>query len=361
MKRVAFWCVLVLAGAGAAPPMAQAAETLAATYVRLCGGEDKADPETCAALLKGLESKRNPGTGAPAKGPTPTAEAPAPLVQPAPVTPDPAVWGNFLNFIDRTWITVQKSYTETHTYRWKVPGVVLLDEWSVVGFGGTNDRGVAEITFDPVKRLIGGMQLGPDGGVVTPPYSVSGKMTRVYTRSTGSDQWERLVQQQAKNGEWKTMAMGRYVFQRALSAREQQAAEQARRDHDARVQGFLNGALNVIGQVGAATQPGYDPLGTGAVGGGMGVPGGGGGGSGGMLNGNTLAGGQACAGFTEDNYQSYTLSRGDTQLSTMCANAFNLYAAYHRAHDQGHPQAEVTYQAFLKAAHVANSFYQNAR
>ncbi|WP_304171871.1 hypothetical protein [Phenylobacterium aquaticum] len=193
---------------------------------------------------------------------TKPAARPTQPATPVAIPPQPAVWGNYLNFVNRTWVHTDRALTETHSYRWKTPGVVLLDEWSVVGFDGSNSHDVAEISFDPDKHLIGGMQMGPDGGLVTPPYAVEGRMARIYTRSIGPDQWERLIQQQAKNGDWRTMMMGRTVFQRVLTSGEQQAADQARQEHDARVQGFLNGAVNALGVIGqAATDPNYNPMG----------------------------------------------------------------------------------------------------
>jgi hypothetical protein len=71
-----------------------------------------------------------------------------------------------------------------------------------------------------------------------------------------------------------------------------------------------------------------------------------------------------CPGFTEANYRQKALSGGpDTQLATMCGQAFEYYTMYKRAIAQGYAEADAnrTYQAHAQSAQVANSFARDAR
>ncbi|MCA1198292.1 hypothetical protein K9B35_09960 [Sphingomonas sp. R647] len=69
-----------------------------------------------------------------------------------------------------------------------------------------------------------------------------------------------------------------------------------------------------------------------------------------------------CAGFTEGNYRQRALRGGkDTQLDTMCGQAFEYYVAYKRAIAQGAAQADAerTYGAHRVAADNAANFLKN--
>jgi len=76
-----------------------------------------------------------------------------------------------------------------------------------------------------------------------------------------------------------------------------------------------------------------------------------------------LAATAACAGFTEANYRQMALrGGGDTQLDTMCGQAFEYYTMYKRALAQGYSVADAdrTYQAHAAAARVANGFARDS-
>lgn len=76
-----------------------------------------------------------------------------------------------------------------------------------------------------------------------------------------------------------------------------------------------------------------------------------------------LAATAACAGFTEGNYRQMALrGGGDTQLDTMCGQAFEYYTMYKRALAQGYSVADAdrTYQAHAAAARVANGFARDS-
>jgi hypothetical protein len=71
-----------------------------------------------------------------------------------------------------------------------------------------------------------------------------------------------------------------------------------------------------------------------------------------------------CPGFTEANYRQKALAGGpDTQLATMCGQAFEYYTMYKRAIAQGYSEADAnrTYAAHAQSAQVANSFARDAR
>jgi hypothetical protein len=67
----------------------------------------------------------------------------------------------------------------------------------------------------------------------------------------------------------------------------------------------------------------------------------------------------ACPGFTESNYRQLALSGGgDTQLYTLCGQAFEYYTMYKRAISQGYSEADCnrTYAAHEQSARVAVNF-----
>jgi hypothetical protein len=69
----------------------------------------------------------------------------------------------------------------------------------------------------------------------------------------------------------------------------------------------------------------------------------------------------ACPGFTESNYRQRALEGGgDTQLYTLCGQAFEYYTMYKRAISQGYSEADAnrTYAAHEQSARVTNSFRQ---
>lgn len=71
-----------------------------------------------------------------------------------------------------------------------------------------------------------------------------------------------------------------------------------------------------------------------------------------------LAGG-ACSGFTEGNYRQMAVQGGgDSQLYTMCGQAFEYYTMYKRAIAQGASQADAnrTYEAHRQAAATASGY-----
>lgn len=104
---------------------------------------------------------------------------------------------------------------------------------------------------------------------------------------------------------------------------------------------------------------------------------GGGGGMGGAMGGaggkgnwtpepNILNGSAACSGYTDSNFKQHfqANSKGnDVQLHTLCAGAYNYYSMYLNAKRQGYSkqEAQVTYNAFLDAARVAEDFYARTR
>lgn len=70
----------------------------------------------------------------------------------------------------------------------------------------------------------------------------------------------------------------------------------------------------------------------------------------------------ACAGFTEQNYRTKALEGGgDSQLNTMCGQAFEYYTMYKRAIAQGYSEADAnrTYAAHEQSARVASGFLQS--
>lgn len=67
----------------------------------------------------------------------------------------------------------------------------------------------------------------------------------------------------------------------------------------------------------------------------------------------------ACAGFTESNYRQKAFEGGpDTQLLTMCGQAFEYYTMYKRAIAQGYSEEDCnrTYAAHEQSARVAINF-----
>lgn len=67
----------------------------------------------------------------------------------------------------------------------------------------------------------------------------------------------------------------------------------------------------------------------------------------------------ACAGFTEGNYRTKALEGGgDSQLNTMCGQAFEYYTMYKRAIAQGYSEADAnrTYAAHEQSARVASGY-----
>ena len=67
----------------------------------------------------------------------------------------------------------------------------------------------------------------------------------------------------------------------------------------------------------------------------------------------------ACSGFTEGNYRSRALEGGgDSQLNTMCGQAFEYYTMYKRAIAQGYSEADAnrTYAAHEQSAQVASGY-----
>lgn len=69
--------------------------------------------------------------------------------------------------------------------------------------------------------------------------------------------------------------------------------------------------------------------------------------------------GSACSGFTEGNYRQQALQGGgDSQLHTMCGQAFEYYTMYKRAIAQGASQADAerTYEAHRQAAQTASGY-----
>lgn len=67
----------------------------------------------------------------------------------------------------------------------------------------------------------------------------------------------------------------------------------------------------------------------------------------------------ACSGFTESNYRQMAVQGGgDSQLHTMCGQAFEYYAMYKRAIAQGASQADAerTYKAHRQAAQTASGY-----
>lgn len=74
--------------------------------------------------------------------------------------------------------------------------------------------------------------------------------------------------------------------------------------------------------------------------------------------------GPGCKGFTVENYERMALQGGnDTQLNTMCGQAFHYYKAYLAAIRLGYAEVDAnrTYDAHEKSARVANQFYKDTR
>jgi hypothetical protein len=74
--------------------------------------------------------------------------------------------------------------------------------------------------------------------------------------------------------------------------------------------------------------------------------------------------GQFCPGFTMENFETKAFQGGnDTQLFTMCGQAFNYYRMYLNAIRQGYAEADAnrTYDAHVKSARVAEQFYRDTR
>lgn len=81
---------------------------------------------------------------------------------------------------------------------------------------------------------------------------------------------------------------------------------------------------------------------------------------------NTLLGQPACAGYTNENFESRFAANQhgpDVQLHTMCAAAFNYYAMYLNAIRKGYSESDslITYGVFEDAAKTAVHFYNTAR
>lgn len=77
-----------------------------------------------------------------------------------------------------------------------------------------------------------------------------------------------------------------------------------------------------------------------------------------------LAQGAHCPGFTMANYSTRAFQGGgDTQLYTMCGQAFEYYKAYLNAIRKGYSEADAnkTYSAHAASARTAQSFFRNAR
>ncbi len=70
----------------------------------------------------------------------------------------------------------------------------------------------------------------------------------------------------------------------------------------------------------------------------------------------------ACIGFTEDNYRTKSAEGGgDSQLKTMCGQAFEYYTMYKRAIAQGYSESDAnrTYAAHEDSARVASGYLQS--
>jgi TPR repeat protein len=78
-----------------------------------------------------------------------------------------------------------------------------------------------------------------------------------------------------------------------------------------------------------------------------------------------VAMGEACAGFTLENYRTraFQAGAGDPQLNAMCGQAFVYYSAYLNAIRQGYAEADAdrTFAAHQAAARNAIAFHQNYR
>jgi hypothetical protein len=80
------------------------------------------------------------------------------------------------------------------------------------------------------------------------------------------------------------------------------------------------------------------------------------------LKSNALDNDPACRGFTLENYKTKAFQGGgDTQLYSMCGQAFDIYNSYLNARRKGYSEkdANITWSAHALAAKNASTFYKN--
>ncbi|RYD67531.1 MAG: hypothetical protein EOP58_02925 [Sphingomonadales bacterium] len=286
-------------------------------------------------------------------------------------------------------------------WKWQEPGKTMIATfWDATGFE-TNTRTTLSLRHDPATASIVGTYRQPDGS------STNTKFTR---RPDGAlvEQWTGggtgvmtptptgvayLDKGQTTPRPYRILAEPDLASYREQTRRhQQQLAAQAAAQKESNgglLKGLIGAAVGgyaasvsgadasqTVGLImkGAAATTGNTALDSAADGflgssdtapGGVpGVPGVGGAASGARASYPTkrnLATG-VCAGFTEGNYRERALRGGkDTQLDTMCGQAFEYYVMYKRAIAQGYSEADAnrTYAAHEGAAANAQNFRTN--
>lgn len=236
---------------------------VAKAYGELCApGAEKLSKETCTAMK--ADARRGapaaaavpakpakpsiiatvPGRTTPAASQAPAAAKPQAASPPAAApTPQPVRlaapnWGGLDSLVGgsyRRQITVSDrmaSYTgfATHTFRWKEPGVSIVDDLAASHGNYSYNYVIDPATNTPAGYLVEG------GMLVTPPVEVNGKLMRTAIRVIGGG-FETHTQTR-KGTQWKTILMGKETF----LAPQQQQASSGPSMFGAMVQGAILGA-----------------------------------------------------------------------------------------------------------------------
>lgn len=308
-----------------------------------------------------------------------------------------ANWGAYAQMAGRSWVNKFWESRTVYAYEWVVPGLsmsssmVILEENKITA---QYISSTASIVFNPVTKSlrIGGIdtKVASDGSFLVE----AGTNQRTTTRMIGTDSYEEVTEW-PKNGKWKRVLTKRYKAVGSADI-EQVVAELSGSKSKGSGSGVLGSLAGAVGGAAAGAAFGGDTkavLGGAAKGAAMfssnagaaaaldvsgdsliggntaNAPGGAAavGGSGGAsypTRPNALGGSSACSMMNESNYRQVGVEGGnDTQLKTMCAQAYEYYTMYKRAIAQGYSEADAnrTYDAHQKAAQNAMSFYANNR
>ncbi len=200
----------------------------AAAYQQLCVTGKSVSAATCEAMRReiGPQATATP----PRPAPTPPAVAvpqPPPPVAVARASVPPN-WGGLETLVGRTYqrriTTASRMASDTnstsHSFRWETPGEVLVDDF-VAPHGVYKFR----YTIDPATNTVAGWIVEPDGSLVTKGAVTEMGTLRQMKRVVGNTYEEHT--QVLKGGRWRTILMGKEVFETAQAVQQRQADRSA--------------------------------------------------------------------------------------------------------------------------------------
>ena len=306
-------------------------------------------------------------------------------------------WGSLGRMAGRTWMVGTSNGGQIiGQYAWESEGYILTAQyWTAENYGIAAPYGKTRLIRDPVSGTIAGAFVA---GTASTPMAASlnavgdsiyavGSNKSVLSFATPNDVLAEPVGGSTPAARYQAVDKLQLASiaqnARTLQAQRQaQAAAAQQNSGGGGLLGFLNQATQaytlatnpqayqaaVMGKMNELAPGLGDAMQIVAGNGGGGIaPGAGGQAAAGRASYPTrgnLALGPQCPGFTTENYQSRsTQGGGDTQLFTMCAQAFHLYKQYLNAIAQGYSEADAnrTYDAHSKASQVAGNFYATAR